>query len=35
MVAFYQNGSSESVFDTSARIYQMRMLLNPGAVAPA
>ena len=34
MVAFYQDGSSESVFDTSARIYQMLMLLNNPIQSP-
>ena len=34
MVMFYQDGGSESVFETSARIYQMLMLLNNPIQSP-
>lgn len=34
MVTFYQDGGSESVFETSARIYQMLMLLNNPVQSP-
>ena len=34
MMTLYQNGGSESVFETSARIYQMLMLLNNPVQSP-
>ena len=34
MMGLYQNGGSESVFETSARIYQMLMLLNNPVQSP-
>ena len=34
MVAFYHDGGNESVFETSARIYQMLMLLNNPIQSP-
>lgn len=34
MMALYQNGGSESVFETSARIYQVLMLLNNPVQSP-
>lgn len=34
MILFYQNGGNESIFTTSARIYQLLMLLNSPVLSP-